>query len=90
MCNQKGNIKSVDALGSPILMENLDTNLWNDKCNYIDIESCTNLNPNCYNMVVLQLNVRGLLSSQSALNQLLRDLEKKNSKVDIILLCETF
>ena len=90
MCNQKDNLKSVDALGNPILTENLDTSLWNDKCDYIDIESCTNLNPNFYNMIVLQLNVRGLLSSQSALTQLLIDLEKKNSRVDIVLLCETF
>ena len=64
--------------------------MWNDKCDYIDIEDCVNLNLNCYNLIVMQLNVRSLLSNQSALNQLLRDLENRKSKVDLILLCETF
>ena len=92
MCKfAKGNgTKVKDILENSIITDNLDSVLWNDKCDYIDIEDCVNLNLNCYNLIVMQLNVRSLLSNQSTLNQLLRDLENRKSKVDLILLCETF
>ena len=35
----------------------IDDSLWNDKCDYTEIETCTNLNPNNYNLLTLQLNV---------------------------------
>ena len=68
----------------------LDNALWNDKCDYMDIENCANLNPNNYNLIVLQLNIRSLLSHQHDLSQLIRTTENKNSRIDIILLCKTF
>ena len=90
MCkSENGNI-ITDVLENPIITDNLDTVLWSDKCDYVDIDDCVNLNPNCYNLIVLQLNIRSLLSNQTALSQLLRDLENRKSKVDLILLCETF
>ena len=90
MCKSENGIKITDILENTITTDNLNTILWSDKCDYIDIDDCANLNPNCYNLIVLQLNVRSLLSNQTALNQLLRDLENRKSKVDLILLCETF
>ena len=38
----------------------------------------------------MQLNIRSILAHQQELSQLLRDLERKGSRVDIVLLCETF
>ena len=70
----------MDILENSIITDNLDSVLWSDKCDYIDIEDCVNLNPNCHNLIVMQLNVRSLLSNQSALNQLLRDLENKSQR----------
>ena len=64
--------------------------LWNDKCDYIELDHCTNLNQNNYNLITMQLNIRGILAHQQELCQLLRDLERKGSHVDIVLLCETF
>ena len=90
MCKSENGIKITDVLENPIITDNLDTILWSDKCNYIDIDDCVNLNLNCYNLIVLLLNVRSLLSNQTTLNQLLRDLENRKSKVDLILLCKTF
>ena len=90
MCKSGNGTKVMDILENSVITDNLDSVLWSDKCEYIDIEDCVNLNLNCYNLIVLQLNVRSLLSNQSALNQLLRDLENRKSKVDLILLCETF
>ena len=71
-------------------LEELDSTLWNDKCDYINMERCNNLNPNNYNLIILQLNIRSLLAHQGDLCQLIRTTEKKNSRIDIILLCETF
>ena len=90
MCKFGNGTKVRDNPENSIITDNLDSVLWSDKCDYIDIEDCVNLNPNCCNLIVMQLNVRSLLSNQSTLNQLLRDLENRKSKVDLILLCETF
>ena len=70
-------------------LENLDCSLWNDKCDYIELDNCTNLNPNNYNLIVMQLNIRSLLAHQTELKQIIRASEKKNSCIDIVLLCET-
>ena len=79
-----------DSLHRSRDLRELDDTLWNDNCDYIDIENCTDLNPNNFNLIVLHLNIRSLLSHQHELNQLIRETEKKNSRIDIILLCETF
>ena len=42
------------------------------------------------NFIVLQLNIRSLLSHQADLKNLLHELDKRNSTVDILLICETF
>ena len=49
-----------------------------------------NLNPTNKNLIVVQLNICSLLVHQSELIHLLATLEQKNSKIDILLLCETF
>ena len=40
--------------------------------------------------MILQLNIRSLLAHQQELRQLLRTLEKRNSQIDVVLLCENF
>ena len=57
-------------LNRPLDLDQLDESLWNDKCDYLDLETCINLNPNNYNLLVLQLNIRSLLAHQLELNQL--------------------
>ena len=79
-----------DELGHPLLDTNLPDSLWSDKCDYVDINKCTNLNPDNFNLNILQLNIRSLLSHQHELRLLLQQLNNKNSSVDIIALCETF
>ena len=85
MCIPKNENKETDVLNRPIITENLDSSLWNDKCDYIEIDECKELNPNNYNLIVVQLNIRSLLSKQVELKRLLSILESKNSKVDIVL-----
>ena len=90
MCFSKNNIPESDELNRA--MDNLTQHecLWNDKCNYLQPEYCSNLNNNKYNLLVLQLNIRGLLSHQNDLQLLLHTLNKNRSNIDIVLLCETF
>ena len=67
MCIINGKTKDSDVLLRPIITENLDSSLWNDKHDYEEIEECSNLNPNNYNLVVVQLNIRSFLSKQTEL-----------------------
>ena len=73
-----------------MIYEELDNTLWNDKCDYVEIEGTANLNPNNYNLSVLQLNIRSLLAHQQELKYLLTQLLEHNCKIDVVLLCETF
>ena len=74
----------------PLEIENHDKSLWNDKCDYIELEKCDNFNKENYNFIVMHLNVRSLLAYQVELKYLLRKLNTKGSRVDVVLLCETF
>ena len=89
MCKTNGNL-NTDVLQRSQNQFELDESLWNDNCNYTEIETCSNLNPSNYNLLVLQLNIQSILAHQHELKQLLQDLEKKNSSIDVVLLCETF
>ena len=57
-----------------MIYDELDNTLWNDKCHYVEIEGTANLNPNNYNLSVLQLNIRSLLAHQQELKYLLTQL----------------
>ena len=81
---------NTDILNRPINNVELDNTLWNDKCDYVELDGTDNLNPNNYNLLILQLNIRSLLEHQSDLNTLLTELSSRNSNIDVILLCETF
>ena len=60
------------------------------KCNYLSPEKITNINPENYNLVTVHLNRQSILAHQFELKQLLHTLDMKNSKVDVMMLCETF
>ena len=90
MHNNRRNSIKHDNLNRPIDHDEMDSCLWKDKCDYIELDHCTNLNQNNYNLITMQLNIRSILAHQQELSQLLRNLERKGSHVDIILLSETF
>ena len=90
MHNNRRNSIKQDNLNRPVDHNEMDSCLWNDKCDYIELDHCTNLNQNNYNLITMQLNIRSILAHQQELSQLLRNLERKGSHVDIVLLCETF
>ena len=90
MCKTEKNKQMLDELSRSMLYDELDNTLWNDKCDYADIEGTINLNPNNYNLAVLQLNIRSILAHQQELKQLLVNLANHNCRIDVVLLCETF
>ena len=90
MCFSKKDITLYDDLSMLLELNDIDTSLWSDKSDYVDPSNCANINPHNYNLVVLQLNVRSLLSHQSELRSTLHLLANKNSTIDILILCETF
>ena len=83
-------MKFIDSLMQPLEQDILHDSLWSDKCDYIEMDQCKNLNKNNMNLVVLQLNIHSLLAHQQDLKRILMNLREKNTNVDIILLCETF
>ena len=89
-CVSQKVLSLYDNLSRPLEFTTIDKNIRSDKCNYVTPLDCDNLNPDDYNFVVLQLNIQSLLSHQSDLRRLLQILKNKNSKVDAVLLCETF
>ena len=91
MCITTDQVGSNDLLNRPRDFTEVDKTLWNDKCDYLDLDSCSNLNSNnnC-NLIALQLNICSLLAHQHDLKQLICTTEKKNSCKVVIFLCETF
>ena len=53
-----------DSLSRSQKFGELDSSLWNDKCDYVELDKCVNLNPKNYNFIVMQLNIRSLPSHQ--------------------------
>ena len=90
MCYETEYRTTKDQLERPIDHNELDNSLWNDKCDYIELDQCNNLNPNSYNLITMQLNIHSILAHQQELSQLLHTLENKGTRIDIILLGETF
>ena len=70
-------------------LDTIDTSLWNDKCDYYEINKIRTLNPNNNNIIILQLNIRSLLNKQLELNLLLNKSHQNKSLPKIILLSET-
>ena len=60
----------TDSLKRPVNLDELNNTLWNDKCDYVELGELKNLNPNGYNLLVLQLNIRSLIAHQVELTQL--------------------
>ena len=89
MCFSQSDNQLFDNLNRPI-QHAAKSKLWNDKCDYIDLTKTKNLNPLNHNLIVLQINIRGMLTKFSELNALLGKCKKLNSPIDIVILCETF
>ena len=68
---------------------NLNKNLCNDHYDYVEPEKVTCLNKYNQNLTMLQLNIRGLYSNKYELSQLLSNLKRQKTEIDIEILSET-
>ena len=75
----------VDNLNRDVTYETYNEEL--DKCDYVDYGDAIKVSSN--DLVVLQLNIRGLYSKIPWLKSLLNDV-MKGKKPDILLICETW
>ena len=90
MCFSKSNTAILfDNLGRPLDHDNTNQALWNDKCDYLELEEILNLNPKENNLTMLQLNIRSMLGKQNELNSILNTLYTNKSLPKILLLSET-
>ena len=82
MCFQR-NLRGTDSLGHPV--EELNYVIEDfDSCDYVE-----HVNIVSKDVTVVQLNVRGIASKQDKIKQMIEHCVK-GSKVDVILLCETW
>ena len=72
----------------PLDTDCFDLNL-EDTCDYIEIDETKDISFSQYDLSILQMNIRGLLSKQRELSRLLFDLTG-DRKIDVVILCETW
>ena len=75
-----------DGLNWPI--DNLNKNLCNDHCDYVQPEKITCLNEYNQNLTMLQLNIRGLYWNKYELSQLLSNFKRQKTEIDIVILSD--
>ena len=79
----------TDRLGHAIVdFGDVGLNHANDVCDYISHEELHTIKSTTNDLIILQLNIRGLISKLSSLSALINSCSSEN-KVDVILLCET-
>ena len=67
-----------DNLNRPLSFNDSNQNLWNDNCDYVQVDELKDINWTGHNMTVLQLNICGGVSKKSDLINLLDNCKKKN------------
>ena len=70
MCLLQSDYQLFDNLNRPI-HHAVELKLWNDKCDYIDSTETKSINPLNHNLIMLQINMRGMITKLSELNALL-------------------
>ena len=65
----------------------LSNNNWTDNCDYLNNDEISQIKASHHDLVLLQHNVRGLISKQNILKNLLLEFA---SPPDILLVCETW
>ena len=61
-----------------------------DSCDYIELKEVQSLPVKDTDLMILQLNIRRLISKQSDISHLVNNCSNKNKKIDVVLLCETW
>ena len=68
--------------------ENVNNN-YSDTCDYIDVEDCKEIPVGVNDLCIIELNIRGLVSKQQDLYQLLKSIMQMEC-VDVVILVETW
>ena len=79
-----------DNLHRPHPVNDINSNLWNDKCNYLELEDIKNLNPCEKNFLIMQLYIHSTVSKKTELIDILNTHMRQKSSIDIVMLCKTY
>ena len=90
MCLTKNTKRQHDKLSHHIAdFSDLDFDRSEDICDYVQFEDVSTLNVADIDLVIIQLNIRGLISKQTKITRLITNCIT-NSKIDVVMLCETW
>ena len=90
MCLSERNNIPHDQLGRKVFdCTNIGLDPIADTCDYINLKDISNITCSETDLVLMQLNVRGLISKQNELSKLINTC-LKDKKIDVIILCETW
>ena len=60
-----------------------------DNCNYVSLDETTDVTSSATDLMFIQLNIRGLISKQCKISKLINNCIKL-SKIEVVILCETW
>ena len=63
--------------------------LYNDHCDYVEVDNCTEITQSPRDLSVLEINVRGLVNKQDELLKFFRSITQMG-RVDVVILVETW
>ena len=90
MCLSECNNVPHDTLGQSLTdLKNIGLDPIDDNCDYISVHDCSEITCSNSDLLVLQLNIRGLIGKQSELSKLLNSCTKSN-KIDVVIVCESW
>ena len=92
MCFSKSldHLPLFDNLHRPHQVNDISSNVWNDKCDYLELEDIKNLNPYEKNLLIMQLNICSAVSKKTELIDILNTWMRQKNSIDVVMLCETY
>ena len=91
MCLTKPQNIPHDRLNNEVnALPDIGLDMSQDTCDYIKIDEVCTLCLSQNDLLVLQLNIRGLVSKQSDISRLITDCTNSHKKVNVVMLCETW
>ena len=89
MCLHKLSELPHDSLHQNLTdLTSLGLNSTKDTCDYISLDDIKDVVSTKNDLLVIQLNIRGILSKQSSLSNLISECTR-DTKIDVVILCET-
>ena len=77
-------------LHRPHQVSDINSNVWNAKYDYLDLEDIKNLNPYKKNLFIMQWNIHSAVSKKTELIDILNTCMRQKSRINVVMLCKTY